>query len=78
MAAVTAILKSPRKLNFIWNLNLAWRALALCSNILMLIKRPPLVYTFVDNNYIHEHVMITKLYIVVHILYDRHLYESIP
>ena len=37
---------------------------------LMLIKRrPSQVYAFVDNNYIHEHVMITKLYIVVHILY---------
>ena len=78
MAAVTAILKSPRKLNLIWNLNLAWRTLALCLNILMLIKRrPPQVYAFVDNNYIHEHVMIAKLYIVIHILYDPHLYESI-
>ena len=78
MAALTAILKSPQKLNLIRNLNLAWRTLAPCLNILMLIKRrPPQVYAFVDNNYIHEHVMITKLYIVVDILYDRHLYESI-
>ena len=47
-------------------------------DILMLIKRrPPQLYVFVENNYEHEHVMITRLYIVVHILYDRNLYESI-
>ena len=46
--------------------------------ILMLIKRrPPQIYAFVKINYRHEHVMITKLYIVARILYDRHLYECI-
>ena len=44
----------------------------------MLVKRrPPQLYVFVENNYRHEHAMITKLYIVVHILYDRHLYKCI-
>ena len=32
---------------------------------------------FVENIYRHEHVMITKLYIVSHILFNRHLYECI-
>ena len=32
---------------------------------------------FVENKYRHEHVMITKVYIVSHILYNRHLYECI-
>ena len=48
------------------------------SNILMLIKRrPPHLHDFIENIYRRETVMITKLYIVVHILYDHHLYESI-
>ena len=46
--------------------------------ILMLIKRrPPQFNGFVENKYRHEHVIITKLYIVSHILYDRHFYEYI-
>ena len=48
------------------------------ADILMLIKRrPPKLYGFVEYNYRHEHVIITKLYIVVDILYDRHLYDFI-
>ena len=44
----------------------------------MLIKRrPPQLTGFVENKYRHEHVMITNLYILSHILYDRHLYECI-
>ena len=43
--------------------------------ILMLIKRRPSQFTgFVENKYKLEHVMIINLYIVSHILYDRHLY----
>ena len=46
------------ELNHTHLLFLAWRTLALCFNILMLIKRrPPQVYAFADNNYIHEHVI---------------------
>ena len=42
----------------------------------MLIKRrPPQFIGFVENKYRHEHVMITKLYIVSNILYDHYLYE---
>ena len=33
-------------------------------------------FFFIKNEYRHEHVMII-LYIVSHILYDRHLYECI-
>ena len=57
------------------------------GNVLMLIKRrPPQLYVFVENNYrhehvritkLHEHVRITKLYVEVHTLYDRQLYECI-
>ena len=32
---------------------------------------------FVENKYRHEHVMITKLYIISHILYNRHYCECI-
>ena len=47
-------------------------------HILMLKKRRPTQFTgFVENKNRHEHVMITKLYIVSHILYDHHLYEYI-
>ena len=43
----------------------------------MLIKKMPShLYVLVENNYRHEHVMITKLYIVVNILYDSHLYDA--
>ena len=35
------------------------------------------IHRFVENKYRQEHVMITKLYIVSHILYDCHLYEYI-
>ena len=46
------------------------------------VKRPNIVailmlkkYTgFVENKYMHEHVVITHLYIVSHILYDRNFY----
>ena len=45
-------------------------------NILMLIKRGPSKFTsFVENEYRHEHVMITNLYILSHILHDCHLYH---
>ena len=44
----------------------------------MLIKRSPPQFTgFVENKYRHEHVMITKLYIVSHILYDRHFMNTL-
>ena len=43
----------------------------------MLMKRSPQFTGFVENKYRHEHIMITKLYSVSHILYDRHLYEYI-
>ena len=36
----------------------------------MLKKRPPQFTGFVEDIYRHEHVMITNLYIVSHILYD--------
>ena len=46
-------------------------------HILMLIKRRPAQFTsFVENKYRHEHVMIINLYIVSHILYDRHLLHA--
>ena len=35
------------------------------------------IHRFVENKYRHVHVMILNLYIVSHILNDRHLYESI-
>ena len=48
------------------------------DTILMLIKIRPFQFTdFNENKYKHEHVMITNLYIVNHILYDHHLYEYI-
>ena len=40
-------------------------------------KKATQLTSSVENKYKHEHVMITKLYIVSHILYDRHLYEYI-
>ena len=46
--------------------------------ILMLIKRRPAQFAdFFENKYRHKHAMIINLYIVSHILYDRHLYEYI-
>ena len=46
--------------------------------ILMLIKRRPSPFTdCVENKNRHEYVMIINLYIVSHILHDRHLYKCI-
>ena len=44
---------------------------------MLLKRRPPKFNRFVENKSRHEHVMITNLYIVSHILYDCHLYNSI-
>ena len=41
-------------------------------------KKKAIQFTgFVENKYRHEHIMITKLYTVSHIWYNRHLYECI-
>ena len=40
-------------------------------------KAAPKFTDLFENKYRHEHVMITNICIVSHILYDRHLYESI-
>ena len=40
-------------------------------------RRPPQVSDFVEKKYGHEPIMITNLYIVSPILYDRHIYQCI-
>ena len=40
-------------------------------------KKATPIHRFCLIKYRHEHVMITKLYIVSHILYDHHIYEYI-